>query len=104
MMKELQPFLNWIVEEAIAHLNVSKIYLFGSRARKTHSELSDFDLAFDFPEENDTKWGTFSLKVQEEARTLRKLDLVNLRQVSQAMKDRILAEGELIYGSRQSKS
>jgi predicted nucleotidyltransferase len=103
-MKEDQPFLHWVVQAAIAHLNVSKVYLFGSRARKTHSELSDFDLAFDFPQEKEGNWGTFSVKVQEEVRTLRKLDLVNLRHVSKEMKDRILSEGEVIYGSRPSKN
>ncbi len=103
-MKNEKAFLNWIIEQAKAQLNVSKIYLFGSRARKTHTPLSDFDIAFEFPKENENKWGTFSVTTQEEVRTLRKLDLVNLRTVSQEIKERILAEGELIYDSRQSKS
>ena len=103
-MESDQLFLKWVVNQAIHTLQASTVYLFGSRARKTHSDLSDFDLAFDFPSQNDSKWGTFSMTVQENARTLRKVDLVNLRQVSPEIKERILTEGEIIYGSRQSKS
>lgn len=43
----MKNFKNIIIETIKKHIPECKIYLFGSRARKTHSEGSDIDLAVD---------------------------------------------------------
>lgn len=74
--------------------HVAKILLFGSRARGTHADKSDIDLAvygcMDFAE--------FSFAMQEEVWTLLKMDLINMDEtVSADLKAEIRRDGVTIY-------
>ena len=72
---------------------VERIVLFGSRARGTHSERSDIDLAVyggDFD--------TFYFRVQEETESLLEFDLIDMhRKVSPSLLEDIEREGIEIY-------
>lgn len=73
---------------------VTKLLLFGSRARGTHADKSDIDLAvygcMDFAE--------FSFAMQEEVWTLLKMDLINMDEpVSADLKAEIGRDGVTIY-------
>ena len=73
---------------------ISKIVLFGSRARGDNGPKSDVDIAVfgcrDFP--------MFSLDVEDEVKTLLKFDIVNMdRKVSDELKVAIQRDGVVIY-------
>lgn len=72
---------------------VERLVLFGSRARGTHSERSDIDLAVyggDFD--------AFYFRVQEETESLLKFDLIDMhRKVSPSLLEDIEREGIEIY-------
>lgn len=72
---------------------VERLVLFGSRARGTHSERSDIDLAVyggDFD--------TFYFRVQEETESLLEFDLIDMhRKVSPSLLEDIEREGIEIY-------
>ena len=72
---------------------VERLVLFGSRARGTHSERSDIDLAVyggDFD--------TFYFRVQEETESLLEFDLIDMhRKVSPSLLEDIEREGIDIY-------
>ena len=72
---------------------VERLVLFGSRARGTHSERSDIDLAVyggDFDK--------FYFRVQEETESLLEFDLIDMhRKVSPSLLEDIEREGIEIY-------
>lgn len=72
---------------------VERLVLFGSRARGTHSERSDIDLAVyggDFD--------AFYFRVQEETESLLEFDLIDMhRKVSPSLVEEIEREGIEIY-------
>ena len=72
---------------------VERLVLFGSRARGTHSERSDIDLAVyggDFD--------TFYFRVPEETESLLEFDLIDMhRKVSPSLLEDIEREGIEIY-------
>lgn len=72
---------------------VERLVLFGSRARGTHSERSDIDLAVyggDFD--------AFYFRVQEETESLLEFDLIDMhRKVSPSLLEDIEREGIDIY-------
>lgn len=74
--------------------NITKILLFGSRARGTHQDKSDLDLAVygcrNFP--------AFFYALEENVWTLLKFDLINMDEaVSAELKSEIDKDGVLIY-------
>ena len=73
---------------------ISKIVLFGSRARGDNGAKSDIDIAVfgcrDFP--------MFSMDVEDEVQTLLKFDIVNMdRKVSEELNEAIQRDGVVIY-------
>ena len=67
--------------------------LFGSRARVTHGERSDIDIAV-----SGGNTAKFSLEVDEEAHTLLMFDVVDLDgYVSKELKKEIESDGIVIY-------
>ena len=76
---------------------VERLVLFGSRARGTHSERSDIDLAVyggDFD--------AFYFRVQEETESLLEFDLIDMhRKVSPSLLEEIEREGIEIYEKRR---
>lgn len=82
------------IGELAKKYKVSKIVLFGSRARRDHREKSDIDIAVygcqDFDE--------FSFAVQENVWTLLEFDIVNMNSdVSEELLQEIEKDGVVIY-------
>lgn len=72
---------------------IKKVILFGSRARVTHGERSDIDIAV-----SGGNTAKFSLEVDEEAHTLLMFDVVDLDgYVSKELKKEIESDGIVIY-------
>lgn len=73
---------------------VKKVVLFGSRARRTHQEKSDIDLAVygckDF--------ANFSFDMEEQVWTLLEFDLVDMElEVSEELQKEIERDGKILY-------
>ena len=77
-----------------ARYQVRRLVLFGSRARRTHGDRSDMDLAvYACPQFRD-----FSFAVDEEIETLLSFDLVDMEAgVSEALAAEIERDGVLIH-------
>lgn len=72
---------------------IHKVILFGSRARGTHTERSDIDLAV-----SGGDFETFYWDIMEKVHSLLSFDLVNLdSQISDGLKKEIERDGILIY-------
>lgn len=80
---------------ALAKKNgIKKVILFGSRARGTHTERSDIDLAVVGGDAMN-----FYYDLEEKAWTLLKFDVVNLdKDVSEKLQKEIERDGVVIYG------
>ncbi len=72
-----------------------KIYLFGSRAKGTHKDTSDIDLALDMGRQLDLSEIAKASNVLEAVNILHKIDVVDLRRVPEKLKANILKEGIL---------
>lgn len=73
--------------------NVSRVILFGSRARGDYRKVSDIDLAV-----SGGDFDRFALDVEEETSTLLKYDIVNLDgRVQKELLDSIEREGKILY-------
>jgi predicted nucleotidyltransferase len=73
-----QPLPNYAFFQRLAELPfVEAIWLFGSRARGTHAERADIDLAISCPSAGPLEWQAV-LDVIEEADTLLRIDCVHL--------------------------
>ncbi|MEA3227239.1 MAG: nucleotidyltransferase domain-containing protein [Planctomycetota bacterium] len=76
---------------------VEKVWLFGSRARGDALPHADFDLAFVVPPAKRDAWPRFCAWVEEDVRTLHQIDLLRWDSTAEEMRQRILAEGVLLY-------
>ncbi|MDC7287575.1 nucleotidyltransferase domain-containing protein [Blautia schinkii] len=73
--------------------NVSKVILFGSRARGDYKRTSDIDLAVEGGD-----FVRFALDVDEETWTLLKYDIIDLnRDIQEELKESIKKEGKILY-------
>lgn len=73
--------------------NLTKVILFGSRARGDFKRTSDIDLAV-----IGGNVARFSLDVDEETSTLLKFDIVDLsRNIQDELRESILTEGKVLY-------
>ncbi len=73
--------------------NISRVILFGSRARGDFKRVSDIDLAVEGGD-----FTRFALDVDEETSTLLKYDIVDLgRDIQEELRKAIEAEGKVIY-------
>lgn len=70
-----------------------KIYLFGSRARQTHTERSDIDLALNNGRKLEFWEIARARNVLEALNIPQKIDIVDMHSISNAMKEIILKEG-----------
>lgn len=75
------------------YLPTSKIYLFGSFARGEARASSDIDIAVDLGTEQPTRPLYLLREALEEAPLPYRVDLVDMREVGENLKKRILAEG-----------
>lgn len=72
-----------------------KIYLFGSRARKTHRRSSDIDIALDAGHPLPREIVDEVISIFSATNIMEKIEVVDLHQVSQEMRNTILKEGIL---------
>lgn len=85
--------LEQIIKAVVRHSNVRRIIIYGSRARGGFSPVSDIDVAVDC-------WdGKAILRsvIDEEVRTLLKLDIVNIREINDELRKEIEREGMVVY-------
>lgn len=82
------------VAELAEQYQVEKVVLFGSRARRTHLEKSDIDLAvYGCQNFND-----YYFDIQEKVRTLLNFDVIDMEQgVSEELRQEIERDGVVIY-------
>lgn len=71
----------------------AKIYLFGSRARKTHTDSSDVDLAIDAGEKMPLTAIGEARDVMEALYIPYKVDVVDFHRVPEEMRKLIISEG-----------
>jgi predicted nucleotidyltransferase len=85
------------IKQIAAKYPITKLILFGSRARGDHSPVSDYDLAVFGPDLSAYAKAEFSLDIEEIA-TLKKIDLVFIveNETGDLMRN-ILTEGKVIY-------
>ena len=89
----LKPLLISEIQRLAERHDVGKVMLFGSRARGTHHEKSDIDLAVFGGNVN-----RFRLDVEEETSTLLKYDVVDMnQQIKEELREAIEREGIIIY-------
>lgn len=89
----VQKLLKLVVEK----IEPESVILFGSRARGTHRENSDFDIAVKKKNMNLSNWNSLLINLEEEPITLHKLDLVHYENMDEAYKSNINQEGLVLY-------
>ena len=92
--QSLQGFLRHLVQE----IGPDSIFLFGSRARGTHRENSDFDLAVKLSHPPGPAWTKLLLELEYEPYTLQKVDLLLYDSLNESYRKNIDKEGVVIYG------
>lgn len=98
MLPVIQDIANQLSQMEV----VETVILFGSRARRSHRERSDIDLAVVCPTASTRDWFKMT-DVIDEAPTLLKIDLVLYHEMQQEFKDEIDSEGIVLY-DRKSKN
>lgn len=86
---------NKIIAIISALVPEAKIYLFGSRARKTHSRTSDIDIAIDANRILPRRDVDELVSVFSATNIRQRIDVVDMHQVPQEMRNSILEEGIL---------
>jgi len=91
--------LEWIVSGLVRGANPKRILLFGSRARRDHRPVSDYDVAVELDGESYlSEFQRFRVGANEESPTLRTIDLIALHEpISSELRSQILKEGVEIY-------
>jgi predicted nucleotidyltransferase len=85
--------LNEIVDAVRRHAKPQRIVLFGSRAIGEWKERSDIDIAVSA--ENDSV--VLAEPIDEEIRTLLRIDLVDFRNLNESFRQEVLQNGILLY-------
>ena len=89
----IRPLVILEIQDLAKKYGISKVILFGSRARGDFRRTSDIDLAA-----TGGDFDRFALDVQEETSTLLFFDIVNLdREVQPELLDSIRTEGRGLY-------
>jgi predicted nucleotidyltransferase len=87
-----QELLQETIDIIVRQVQPSRILLYGSRARSHYTLTSDVDIAIDCGEDD------FLIQpIEEEVRTLLKLDIVNFRKVNKRLQREILLDGIVLY-------
>jgi uncharacterized protein len=89
----------YIKEMAEKESGITKLILFGSRARGNHHLRSDYDVAVETKVEiGPAEWSRWALQVREHVPTLCGLDLVHLTdETANDLKEAIAKEGKVFY-------
>jgi predicted nucleotidyltransferase len=94
---------NYLIKILSARPEVKRVILFGSRARGDAEERSDIDLAIEAPRASVRQWLDIC-HLLEEADTLLQIDVVRWEEASAILKERILAEGKVLYEQPEIKA
>ncbi len=94
------PIIQQIAEQLSQSPVVEAVILYGSRARGTHWERSDIDLAVVCPEATSRDWFDMA-DVADEARTLLKIDLVRYGRLPAEFRQEIDLEGIVLYDRKR---
>lgn len=78
------------------HTSPKRIILFGSRARGDNAPRADFDIAIDDDTLTPAKVALLRSEI-EELPTLHEIDLVWLNGVNEKFRQKIVAEGRILY-------
>ena len=93
MSQREQEIFKQIIEYGKQY-HVGKIVLFGSRARRSHGEKSDIDLAVYDCED----FENFYFDIQEKVWTLLEFDIINMNEeVSDTLRKEIERDGVVLY-------
>ena len=94
----LPASIRQVVEIGVRAVDPDKVILYGSRARGSAREDSDYDLAFVFPPDRRDRWVRFVVDLDDAAVTLLPVDLLNWNDASNSLRERICQEGIMLYG------
>ena len=84
--------------------NVDKVLLFGSRARRDNTSVSDYDIAVFANTLSDLDRARFCSDI-DEVNTLKKIDMVFVdRNISDALLENIKRDGVIIYEQAGNKT
>jgi predicted nucleotidyltransferase len=89
-----------IVGTVLSYSDPDRIILFGSRSRSDHDERSDIDLAMD----GVSHVGLIRGYLEDEVRTLRTFDVVDLNAVPPSVRESIRKEGVVLYEKVEESS
>lgn len=83
------------VEYGVRAVDPQRVILYGSRGDARSN--SDYDLAFDFPNDRRAKWLRFVADLDNAPVTLLQLDLLNWNEASTPLREQIGKEGIVLY-------
>jgi predicted nucleotidyltransferase len=86
-----------VVEYGVRAVDPERVILYGSRARGDAREHSDYDLAFVFPQSDRGKWVRFLSDLDDAPIALLPVDLLDLNEASESLRQRICKEGITLY-------
>ena len=89
--------LEQLVELGIQMVAPHRVVLFGSRARKSNRETSDFDIAFFFDQSQVKLWTEFLFKIEDSPLILFKVDWVDAERAQEELLAQIEKEGIVLY-------
>ena len=95
-MADIPPAINTLVAQLATQRVVTRVILFGSRARGDHASRSDVDLAVDTIADDPQAWNEV-LELVEQAQTLLPIDLVWLPEASDEFRREIDREGVTLF-------
>ena len=87
-----QELLQEIIDVIVRQVHPFRILLYGSRARSHYTLTSDVDIAIDCGVDD-----FFIQSIDEEVRTLLKIDIVNFQKVNKRLQREIPLDGILLY-------
>jgi len=89
-----EKLLENIVDAVRDHAQVKRIILYGSRARGNYAPTSDIDIAVEL---DSSAHSLLKSEIEEQIRTLLRVDIVDLSKVPQHVKNEILTTGVTLY-------
>lgn len=101
MPLDLPPAIETLVQRIARNPRVTRVILFGSRARGDNAPRADVDLAVDAPEGDSQDWAD-AMAAVEDAPTLLAIDLVWLPDAPQELRNEVELEGIVLY-ERQAR-
>ncbi|GAB4420722.1 MAG: hypothetical protein OHK0032_16480 [Thermodesulfovibrionales bacterium] len=99
----IEAIIEEIVNTLLLYSQPERIILFGSRASDTWTERSDIDIAVIDPDVTDMQMRRIREAV-DEIRTLHRIDIVWLNNVTEEFRTEVLSTGKIIYEGKEKAS